>query len=251
MTKAKILGLKDNLETAHLGIAGNANSTWPTPVLQNSHQRIESIRNTPIKTSKRCFDLLGAIVGIVFAAPVILCVAIVILLRDGRPVFYFSERMKTPDTPFTLIKFRTMSSVPESQNMGVTGGDKADRITPTGRLLRQYRLDELPQFLNILCGDMSFVGPRPPLRQYTDAFRTTYKAVLRSRPGVTGLATLHYHRHEERLIARSTSPTETETIYTTRCIPRKAELDLIYQRHASVWFDAVIIWQTVLSLLKR
>ena len=136
-------------------------------------------------------------------------------------------------------------------DVGVTGGDKADRITPTGHILRKFRLDETPQILNILRGDMSFVGPRPPLRQYTDAFPETYEAVLRSRPGVTGLATLHYHRHEERLIARSNSPAVTETIYTTRCIPRKAALDLIYQRHSSVWFDAVIIWQTVVCLLKR
>jgi len=98
---------------------------------------------------------------------------------------------------------------------------------------------------------MSFVGPRPPLRQYTEKFPDLYGQVLRSRPGVTGLATLHYHRHEERLIASATTAEETETIYATRCVPRKAKLDLIYQRHASVCFDIVILWQTLAKVLGR
>ena len=159
--------------------------------------------------------------------------------------------MKTPEQPFNLIKFRTMSHAPEDQNTGVTGGDKASRITPIGRKLRRYRLDELPQLINVLRGDMSFVGPRPPLRQYTEKFPDLYGQVLRSRPGVTGLATLHYHRHEERLIASATTAEETETIYATRCVPRKAKLDLIYQRHASVCFDIVILWQTLAKVLGR
>ena len=186
-----------------------------------------------------------------FIAPIFVCVALLMLLKEGRPIFYVSERMKTPETSFRFIKFRTMYVALEGQNAGVTGGDKADRITPIGRILRRFRLDEIPQIVNILKGDMSFVGPRPPLRQYTDAFPEIYEAVLQSRPGVTGLATLHFHRHEERLIAHSKSSVETDTIYTTRCIPRKAELDLIYQRHASVWFDAVIMWQTIRCLMKR
>jgi lipopolysaccharide/colanic/teichoic acid biosynthesis glycosyltransferase len=200
---------------------------------------------------KRVFDILLALIGLIVTAPIIIGITIAILWRDGGPVFYVAERMKTPDQAFNLIKFRTMSNVPHDQNGGVTGGDKSNRITPIGRKLRRYRLDELPQFINVLRGDMGFVGPRPPLRQYTAAFPQLYGRVLQSRPGVTGLASLHYHRHEERLIASAKTPAQTETIYTTRCIPRKAALDLIYQRHASVCFDATIIWQTLRRVLRR
>jgi lipopolysaccharide/colanic/teichoic acid biosynthesis glycosyltransferase len=200
---------------------------------------------------KRLFDVLLATLGLILTAPIMAVIAVLILKRDGGPVFYVAERMRTPDQPFDLIKFRTMSNVPESENAGVTGGDKTDRITPIGRTLRRYRLDELPQLINILKGDMSLVGPRPPLRQYTDAFPELYAQVLSSRPGITGLATLHYHRHEEMLIATAKTPQETERIYATRCVPRKAALDLIYQRHASVCFDIKILWQTVRKVLGK
>jgi len=200
---------------------------------------------------KRVFDLVLSLGGLVLTAPVLVIVAILMKRRDAGPLFYVAERMKTPDQPFNLIKFRTMSVVDDAKNAGVTGGDKANRITPIGRTLRKYRLDELPQLINIIKGDMSIVGPRPPLRQYTDAFPELYGKVLQSRPGITGLATLHYHRHEERLIAQAKTPAETEHIYATRCVPRKATLDLIYQRNASVCFDAVILWQTVARVLGR
>jgi len=200
---------------------------------------------------KRAFDIVFALAGLIVTAPVLIYIIIKMKRRGGGPVFYVAERMKTPQQPFNLIKFRTMTMAPATRNTGVTGGDKSDRITPLGRTLRRYRLDELPQLVNILKGDMSIVGPRPPLRQYTDAFPEIYTAVLKSRPGITGLATLHYHRHEERLIAAATTPQETEQIYATRCVPRKAALDLIYQRNASVCFDALILWQTVRRVLGR
>lgn len=251
ITRTSIFRFKDQLGATLSNTVVEVNSRWPKPTIHKPRPSTKSACRNPVSTPKRCFDLIVATVGIVFAAPIMLCIAILILLKDGRPIFFVSERMKTPTTPFQIIKFRTMSTVPDNQNVGVTGGDKTDWITPTGCLLRKYRLDELPQFLNILRGDMSFIGPRPPLRQYTEAYPETYGAVLKVRPGVTGLATLHFHRYEERLIARSNSPAETEAIYTTRCIPRKATLDLIYQRHASVWFDVIILWQTVLCMLKR
>lgn len=200
---------------------------------------------------KRLFDILTALFFLIMTAPIIAVIAILILRQDGNPVFYVAERMKTPSHPFNLVKFRTMSNVPDDQNTGVTGGDKADRITPIGRTLRKYRLDELPQLINVLRGDMSFVGPRPPLRQYTDAFPELYEQVLQNSPGITGLATLHFHRHEERLIAAAKTLEETEVIYATRCVPRKAALDLIYQRHASVCFDIVIMWQTFARVIGR
>jgi len=200
---------------------------------------------------KRGFDILVGALLLLLSLPTMIIVTLVILIRDGGPVFYVSERMKTTDHAFNLIKFRTMSSAQSRENTGVTGGDKTDRITPTGRILRRFRLDELPQLFNVLKGDMSLVGPRPPLRQYTDQFPQLYRDVLHSKPGVTGLATLLYHRHEERLIKNAQSSEETEAIYTTRCIPRKAALDLIYQRHASVCFDMSILARTIRKVFRH
>ena len=132
-----------------------------------------------------------------------------------------------------------------ARDCGVSGGDKADRITATGRFLRRTRLDEIPQLLNILRGDISFVGPRPPLRRYVDDFPQLYGSVLKSRPGVTGLATLVYHRTEEQLFAPCKTPQETEAVYRRRCVPAKARLDLIYAANQSVCFDAVLMLATV------
>jgi len=199
---------------------------------------------------KRLFDLLVAFIILILTVPVMVIIAILIRSQNGAPIFYISERMKTPDQPFNLIKFRTMSNAKGKENVGVTGGDKAGRITPIGKTLRRYRLDELPQVFNVIRGDMSFVGPRPPLRQYTDAFPDLYAEVLQSRPGITGLATLHFHKHEELLIADAKTLEQTEDIYTRRCVPRKATLDLIYNRHASICFDMVIMWQTLCRVLQ-
>ena len=193
--------------------------------------------------SKRLLDILVAVVLMVLLAPVMLILAAVILILDGGPIFYVSERMKTPTQGFGLIKFRTMR--PDSADQGVSGGDKESRITRTGRFLRRSRLDELPQLWNILKGDMSFVGPRPPLRVYVQDYPQIYGLVLRSRPGLTGLATLAYHRHEQRLLAQCQTAAETDAVYRRACIPRKARLDLIYQSRRGLCFDLALMWRTV------
>lgn len=198
---------------------------------------------------KRALDLaLALLLGAVLAAPFILLL-FWLRLREGRPLFYAAERMRAPDQPFRLWKLRTMARDPADS--GVSGGDKASRITRTGRFLRRTRLDEIPQLWNVLKGDMSFVGPRPPLRQYVERFPVLYAQVLRSRPGLTGLATLRFHRHEERLLARCRTPEETDATYVRACIPRKARLDLIYQRRRTVCLDLAILAQTFARVLSR
>jgi len=191
---------------------------------------------------KRLFDILLAAVLIVLLALPFALLLLVLLPKD-RPVFYRAERMKAPDQPFLLWKLRTMA--PARRNDGVSGGDKSARITPMGRFLRRTRLDEVPQLWNVLRGDMSFVGPRPPLRGYVQRFPDLYAQVLRSRPGITGLATLTLHRHEERLLARCTTADETDAVYARRCVPRKAHLDLLYQHHRTLCWDAVLVARTV------
>ncbi|WP_294610445.1 sugar transferase [Roseovarius sp.] len=192
---------------------------------------------------KRLMDIVLALFLAVVLSPLIVMIAIAIILLDGRPVFYLSERMKGPDTPFCLWKFRTMRNT--GDDGGVSAGYKQNRITPLGGWLRRQRLDELPQLINILRGDMSFVGPRPPLRRYVELCPDLYARVLQNRPGVTGLATLIYHRTEERLLRVCTTRDTTEATYVRRCIPVKARLDLIWACNQSLWFDLRLIGRTV------
>ena len=192
---------------------------------------------------KRLFDLAIGLVLSLVLLPVFLIVATLILIKDGRPILYVSERMKTPDMGFNVYKFRTMK--PSKENTGVSGGDKGDRITKYGHAFRRTRLDELPQLWNVLRGDISFVGPRPPLRQYVEQFPEIYGPVLQSRPGITGLASLKFHAHEERLLANTKTVAETDNVYKRICIPRKAALDILYQKNQTLCFDLYIMIKTV------
>lgn len=193
--------------------------------------------------ARRAFDICLAALLALLLAPLILGLALLALALQGRPVFYLSERMRAPDRAFRLVKFRTMA--PDPADAGVSGGDKAGRITRLGAVLRRSRLDELPQLWNILRGDMAFVGPRPPLRRYVERFPALYALVLRDRPGVTGLATLVFHRHEERILAACRTAAETEAAYVLRCVPRKARIDLIHQARRSPCADLAILARTL------
>lgn len=198
---------------------------------------------------KRILDLVFAFLLVVVLGPVLIGLLIWLLLKEGRPLFYVAERMKGVDQPFMLWKLRTMTVV--DTDTGVSGGDKAARITATGAWLRSRRLDEFPQLWNIIRGDLSFVGPRPPLRQYVEACPELYREVLKSRPGVTGLASIVYHRHEAALLARCATSEETDAVYRRICVPAKARLDLIYQRHQSICHDFDLVFQTIGNLFRR
>lgn len=202
-----------------------------------------------VTPAKRLFDLALALVLVAVLAVPFAALLAVLLATEGRPLFYRAERMRAPGRPFRLWKLRTMR--PAASDGGVSGGDKAARVTRAGRVLRASRLDEVPQLWNVLRGDMSFVGPRPPLREYVERFPDLYARVLRSRPGITGLATLVYHRAEERLLAPCRDAAETDAVYARRCVPRKARLDLIYQRNRTLCLDAVLLGRTVGRVLPR
>ncbi|WP_421905858.1 sugar transferase [Mameliella sp.] len=188
-------------------------------------------------------DFLYAIGMTVLLSPLIVYVAVVVWRNDGWPIIYRSERMKSPTQSFMLWKFRTMKTDPA--DAGVTGPSKSGRITPTGAWLRRKRLDELPQLWNILRGDMGFVGPRAPLRRYVEKYPEIYAEVLKERPGITGMASMAYHKTEERLLARTESAEETEEVYCRRCIPRKARLDQLYAARRNPCTDQRLMWATV------
>lgn len=203
----------------------------------------------PMPGSKRLFDVGFALILLVPLSLVMAVVALVLLIAQGRPIFYSAHRMRGPNRAFTQLKFRTM--LRQEDDFGATGAHKHWRITPIGHFLRRTRIDELPQLFNILKGDMSFVGPRPPLREYVERFPAVYTQVLKSRPGVTGLATLIYHRHEDRILARCKSAEATEDAYYRRCLPAKLKIDLIYQRHRDYRMDLWILWSTVKIVISR
>ncbi len=196
--------------------------------------------------AKRAFDLALAVPAALLLLPLAGLVALAIRALDGAPVLYPSERMVAPGRPFTLWKFRTMR--PDPGDSGVTGADKTARVTRTGRLLRRLRADEIPQLWNVIRGEMSLVGPRPPLRRYVELRPDLYARVLACRPGITGLATLVYHGHEERILARCRTAAETDATYLRRCVPRKARLDLIYARRRTLCLDVAILWRTLARL---
>lgn len=209
--------------------------------------RAATMRN--ITPGKRALDLVVTLLLAVLLALPFLLLVLVLLVAEGRPILHFSTRVRAPGRTFQLVKLRSMRPVPGGD--GVTGGDKAARISPLQRFLRSSRADELPQLWNVLRGEMSLVGPRPPIPRVVAAHPALYARVLRSRPGITGLATLRFNRHEERILARCRSAAETEAAYARRCVARKARLDLIYQRRRSLWLDLRLICETACLPLRR
>lgn len=200
------------------------------------------------------FDLGFIFVTAPLTLPLALVIWGLILLREGGPVFYQARRSGQGGQPFLALKFRTMRDVSAPDNAGVSGGNKTFRISRFSAFLRKTRLDELPQLVNVLRGDMSLVGPRPPDPRYVDMYPQIYGAVLRARPGLTGLATLYMHRFEDRVLRDCATAEETEEVYCRRCIPRKAHLDLMYQARmaqpGAVCFDFWIIARSVRSVLR-
>ena len=211
------------------------------------HDRSARARSMP--WGKRLFDVAVALILLVPLSVVMLAVAGILLVLQGRPILYRATRMRSQRRSFTQLKFRTM--LRDDSDYGATGAHKHWRITPFGHFLRRTRIDELPQLFNILAGDMSFVGPRPPLPEYVERFPSLYGQVLKSRPGVTGLATLIYHRHEDKIMAKCVSAEATEAAYYRRCLPAKLRIDMIYQRHRSMGMDLWIIWHTAKIVVLR
>lgn len=175
---------------------------------------------------------------------------IVVVPLQGRPFIFASKRMRSTDQAFFLLKVRTMHPMDDVVDQSALGGDQKWRVTRIGAILRRTRLDELPQILNVLRGDIRFIGPRPPLEKYVTQFPDLYRRVLHETPpGITGLATVILHAREERLLSACASSEETDRVYRQRCIPVKARLDLIYRDRRGWALNAMILWMTLSRLV--
>jgi len=192
---------------------------------------------------KRCFDIAAAALGLMVLSPLLLAVALLIKLTSRGPVLFRQERVGRGFRRFWIYKFRTMVIHADRLGGPITFG--ADpRITTVGRFLRASKIDELPQFINVLKGEMSLVGPRPEVSRYVELFRQNYEQVLRVRPGMTDLASIRY-RHEAELLGAAADP---ETEYVTRFLPAKIRLGREYVRRSSFGLDLLILWRTLLVL---
>lgn len=193
---------------------------------------------------KRIFDFLSSLVVLIILSPVILVIAILILIDSSGGVFYHQKRVGLNEKEFGLIKFRTMR--PDSDQIKITVGDRDPRVTGVGYYLRKYKLDELPQLINILKGEMSVVGPRPEVKQYTDLYNDRQRQVLTVKPGLSDLATLEYV-NESEILAKSTNPEKT---YVEEIMPHKLNLNLQYIDQQSFFLDLKIIFKTFSRIIR-
>ena len=194
-------------------------------------------------TLKRCIDLVVAIVLLLVLSPVLAVAAIAVKCSGSGPVFFRQTRVGRAGKPFEILKFRTMRTSRSPGPLITGAGDP--RVTRVGRVLRRWKVDELPQLVNVLRGEMSFVGPRPEVPRYVNMFAEQYRELLAVRPGITDIASMAF-RDEETLLGRSSNP---EDLYVREILPRKLALSHAYVRRRSFGLDLRLIARTVAAIL--
>ncbi|MBQ6071891.1 MAG: sugar transferase [Bacteroidales bacterium] len=194
---------------------------------------------------KRFLDFSCSLLALIVLAPLWLLIALAIVLESRGGVLYRQSRVGRDDRDFTLYKFRTMRTGSDKKGL-LTVGDRDSRVTKVGYFLRKYKLDEFPQLINIIKGDMSIVGPRPEVRKYVDLYTPEQRQVLTVRPGLTDYASIRYV-HESEILARSDNPEQT---YIDEVMPAKLALNLEYIQHQSLKEDFKLIFQTFAAIVR-
>jgi lipopolysaccharide/colanic/teichoic acid biosynthesis glycosyltransferase len=194
---------------------------------------------------KRIFDLLCCLIALAALLPLLLILAIAVKLSSRGPIIFAQERVGRGGRRFRLYKFRTMVADAAERGPAITRGGDA-RVTGVGKLLRRFKLDELPQLWNVVKGDMSIVGPRPEVPKYVAMFPNEYEQVLTVRPGITDLATLEY-RDEEAILNQAQ---DAEKFYVETVLPAKLKLNLEYLDKRSFCFDLRLVLLTLLRIVK-
>ncbi|MCC3356913.1 sugar transferase [Bacillus sp. REN16] len=194
---------------------------------------------------KRFFDIVVSLIGLIILSPLLLIIAILIKVDSKGPVFFKQVRVGQYEKEFKILKFRTMVVDAEKLGKQITVGMDR-RITKVGYFLRKYKLDEFPQLINVLIGDMSLVGPRPEVPRYTKYYNTEQKAIFNIRPGITDYASIKYS-DESELLGKAENPEKT---YIEEIMVDKLRYNLEYLRNRSVIEDISIIYKTALKILK-
>ena len=195
---------------------------------------------------KRAFDLLFSLFMLTLFSPIGLIISMLILFGSPGGIFYRQERIGRNGVPFKLYKFRSMRLNAEASGK-LTVGMKDPRITSVGVFIRKYKLDEFPQFINVLMGDMSIVGPRPEVHEFVALYSDTQKKVLEVKPGITDYASIEYF-NENELLASSDNPKKT---YVEKIMPDKLELNQKYLATPTLAHDLKIIFMTIRRVLKN
>jgi len=196
-----------------------------------------------VHTAKRLLDVTLSCLGLALLSPLFAFLALLVKLDSKGPVFFRQERIGQGLKPFRIYKFRTMVADAHKKGGPITVGQDP-RITRIGRILRKTKLDELPQLINVVNGEMSFVGPRPEVRQYVDLYRRDYEEILAIRPGITDLASLKY-RDEQTKLGLANDP---EQEYVRHVLPDKIALAKEYVRRSSFTYDISLMVKTVVRV---
>lgn len=194
---------------------------------------------------KRIFDTVCSIIILILFFPIGLVISIFILLESRGGIFYRQERIGRYGKPFKLFKFRSMRKNADKSGK-LTVGMKDARITKTGYFIRKFKLDEFPQFINVISGDMSIVGPRPEVKEYVDLYTDEQRLILNVRPGITDLASLEYFKENE-LLGKSDDPQKT---YIEEIMPAKIELNKQYLANPTLGNDLKIMWKTFVRIIR-
>ncbi|HEY8365764.1 MAG TPA: sugar transferase [Bacteroidia bacterium] len=194
---------------------------------------------------KRLFDIVSSLLVLIIFSPVFLIISLIIAIGSKGGVFYKQERIGRNGKPFLLYKFRSMRPNSDKASL-ITVGGRDSRITREGYFLRKYKLDELPQLINILKGEMSVVGPRPEVKKYVDLYTEEQRKVLSVRPGLTDWASLYYI-DENELLGKSSDPEKT---YIDEIMPAKLELNMKYIQEAGLLTDLEIIFKTIFKIFR-
>lgn len=212
---------------------------------RDPHTLASVSRSRLFEACKRAVDIIGAIAALVLLAPLLVAISVLIKIQTPGPVFYRGVRIGRHGKEFRIFKFRTM--VVDAENRGGTTTALADdRVTPPGHFLRKNKIDELPQFLNVLVGDMSLVGPRPEVGEYANNYTEDERVILAVRPGITDFASLQFVD-----LAAHVGHLAADEAYRKNILPEKNRLRIKYVRERSPGLDLKILVKTTWTVCSR
>ncbi len=198
-----------------------------------------------VRYMKRTFDIFFSFIGLLILFPFFIIIGLSIVIDSRGGIFYKQKRVGLNNEDFYLFKFRSMRSDADKKGLLTVGG-RDNRITRMGYFIRKYKIDELPQLLNVFLGNMSLVGPRPEVRKYVDLYNDTQKQVLTVKPGITDYASIEYS-NENELLGEAENP---EQVYIDEIMPAKLKLNLKYIAEQGIITDLKIILKTIGKIVK-